>query len=230
MGWDAFCANTPQIRKIRDSGTSFLRMLRGSSWAERTLYCTGRKGGAGVGVRRRTSDLGRQTSSTLRPQLQYAASTPQPVILSGVAASRCEAAAQSKDPYSNCAPLLLIQSRQRKIPSHGLVEGDRGPSTPQADSLRESVCCAQDDRMRSDAEVRRPTPLLARDRGLVFRTSTGAEVGDLFVLVEQRLRAAAEVCARWLNSSISFFTQPTLEISISPSLAIQKMVGTLVSP
>jgi hypothetical protein len=31
-------------------------------------------------------------------------------------------------------------------------------------------------------------------------------------------------------SAISFRTQPTLEISISPSWAIQKMLGTLVSP
>src|SRR6185369_14014408 len=51
MGRDEFCASTPQIRKIRQSGTNFLRMLQGSKWAERTLYCTGRKGRAGVGVR-----------------------------------------------------------------------------------------------------------------------------------------------------------------------------------
>src|SRR5207245_8786019 len=36
--------------------------------------------------------------------------------------------------------------------------------------------------------------------------------------------------ARRLISSISLRTHPTLEISISPSCAIQKIVGTLVSP
>ena len=62
----------------------------------------------------------------------------------------------------------------------------------------ESICCAQDDTdTRSDVRC----PLLARDRGLVFRASTGAEVGDLFVLAEQRLRRGG----RGLCALVKFF-------------------------
>ena len=55
-------------------------------------------------------------------------------------------------------------------------------------------------------EVRRP--ISARDRGLVFRSSTGAKVGDLFIPAEERLYAITGQRGGALVQFFYFFSYP----------------------
>ena len=69
-------------------------------------------------------------------------------------------------------------------------------------------------------------PYVKFQNGTIYvnRRSPTAYVND------EKSPPAEASAARWLNASMSFFIQPTLEISISPSCAIQNIVGTFVSP
>jgi len=67
--------------------------------------------------------------------------------------------------------------------------------------------------------------------GLVFRSSTGAEVANFLPGLKSGRSGVCcqEASLRWMSST-SCFTHPTLLTSIRPSCPIRNKLGTLVSP